>query len=93
MSSKSVRQAAICRAVDAWLENPRRAATLCGTLFDPSVQDTVFVNGEPRTTTGLAVDCRGFYAASINDGAAFITLASMDMPAAGTKLPKGRTQP
>jgi phenylacetic acid degradation protein paaN len=34
-------QAAICRAVDAWLENPRRAATLCGTLFDASVQDNV----------------------------------------------------
>ncbi|MBN7798222.1 phenylacetic acid degradation protein PaaN [Parahaliea mediterranea] len=34
-------QAAICRAVDGWLENPKRAATLCGTLFDPSVQDNV----------------------------------------------------
>lgn len=33
--------AAICRAVDGWLEDPRRAATLCGTLFDPSVQDNV----------------------------------------------------
>jgi len=32
---------AICAAVDDWLEDERRAATLCGTLFDPSVQDTV----------------------------------------------------
>jgi phenylacetic acid degradation protein paaN len=34
-------QAAICRAVDSWIENPNRAATLCGTLFDPSVQGNV----------------------------------------------------
>lgn len=32
---------AICAAVDGWLGDERRAATLCGTLFDPSVQDTV----------------------------------------------------
>jgi phenylacetic acid degradation protein paaN len=32
---------AIAEAVDGWLADPRRAATLCGTLFDPSVQDTV----------------------------------------------------
>lgn len=34
-------QQAICAAVDGWLENPKRAATLCGTLFDPSVQANV----------------------------------------------------
>jgi phenylacetic acid degradation protein paaN len=28
-------------AVDQWLKDPRRAATLCGTLFDASVQETV----------------------------------------------------
>lgn len=32
---------AIAAAVDHWLADPRRAATLCGTLFDDSVQDTV----------------------------------------------------
>lgn len=32
---------AICKAVDQWLENPRAAATLCGTLFDPQVQMNV----------------------------------------------------
>lgn len=32
---------AVCEAVDAWLADERRAATLCGTLFDPSVSDTV----------------------------------------------------
>lgn len=32
---------AICAAVDGWLADPRRAATLCGTLFDDSVSDTV----------------------------------------------------
>jgi phenylacetic acid degradation protein paaN len=34
-------QAAICRAVDGWLDDPRRAATLCGTLFDATVQENV----------------------------------------------------
>ncbi|GAB3273262.1 phenylacetic acid degradation protein PaaN [Parahaliea aestuarii] len=34
-------QAAICEAVDGWLADPRRAATLCGTLFDPSVTDNI----------------------------------------------------
>lgn len=29
--------AAICGAVDDWLADPRAAATLCGTLFDPAV--------------------------------------------------------
>ncbi|MCR9185717.1 MAG: phenylacetic acid degradation protein PaaN [Halieaceae bacterium] len=33
--------AAICRAVDGWLADPRAAATLCGTLFDPAVQSNV----------------------------------------------------
>lgn len=32
---------AICQAVEHWLADPRRAATLCGTLFDDSVTDTV----------------------------------------------------
>ena len=32
---------AIASAVDDWLRDPRRAATLCGTLFDDSVQQTV----------------------------------------------------
>ncbi|MAL95437.1 MAG: phenylacetic acid degradation protein PaaN [Haliea sp.] len=32
---------AICEAVDHWLADPRAAATLCGTLFDPAVQATV----------------------------------------------------
>lgn len=34
-------EAALVEAVDAWLDDPRRAATLCGTLFDASVQRTV----------------------------------------------------
>ncbi|RLQ22540.1 phenylacetic acid degradation protein PaaN [Seongchinamella sediminis] len=34
-------QTAICEAVDGWLAEPRRAATLCGTLFDPSVTENV----------------------------------------------------
>ncbi|MFV0275899.1 MAG: phenylacetic acid degradation protein PaaN [Parahaliea sp.] len=34
-------QAALCGAVDEWLADERRAATLCGTLFDPSVQDNI----------------------------------------------------
>ncbi len=34
-------QKAICEAVDGWLADPRRAATLCGTLFDPSVIDNI----------------------------------------------------
>ncbi|WP_116366996.1 phenylacetic acid degradation protein PaaN [Parahaliea mediterranea] len=34
-------QAAICEAVDGWLAEPRRAATLCGTLFDDAVLDNV----------------------------------------------------
>mgnify|MGYP003630253918 FL=1 len=33
--------AAICSAVDGWLADPRAAATLCGTLFDPAVQSNV----------------------------------------------------
>tara|TARA_R100000005_G_scaffold54158_1_gene26702 strand:+ start:9825 stop:11528 length:1704 start_codon:yes stop_codon:yes gene_type:complete len=33
--------AAICSAVDGWLADPRAAATLCGTLFDPAVQANV----------------------------------------------------
>lgn len=33
--------AAICAAVDDWLAVPRAAATLCGTLFDPSVLSNV----------------------------------------------------
>lgn len=33
--------AAICDAVDGWLADPRAAATLCGTLFDPAVQANV----------------------------------------------------
>ena len=33
--------AAICEAVDHWLAEPRAAATLCGTLFDPAVQANV----------------------------------------------------
>lgn len=32
---------ALCHAVDGWLADPRRAATLCGTLFDDSVQNNV----------------------------------------------------
>ncbi|MFK7830040.1 MAG: aldehyde dehydrogenase family protein [Congregibacter sp.] len=32
---------AICTAVERWLADPRRAATLCGTLFDDSVNATV----------------------------------------------------
>ncbi|MFK8043029.1 phenylacetic acid degradation protein PaaN [Congregibacter sp.] len=32
---------AICAAVDDWLTEERRAATLCGTLFDDAVQETV----------------------------------------------------
>lgn len=32
---------AIVDAVDRWLAEPRRAATLCGTLFDDAVQGTV----------------------------------------------------
>ena len=32
---------AICAAVDGWLADPRRAATLCGALFDDSVLATV----------------------------------------------------
>lgn len=32
---------AICEAVDGWLADERRAATLCGTLFDDSVQENV----------------------------------------------------
>lgn len=32
---------AICEAVDHWLADPRAAATLCGTLFDPAVQATI----------------------------------------------------
>lgn len=32
---------AICEAVDDWLKDPRGAATLCGTLFDPQVQTNV----------------------------------------------------
>ena len=32
---------AICAAVDGWLQDERRAATLCGTLFDDAVQETV----------------------------------------------------
>lgn len=32
---------AICSAVDSWLKDERRAATLCGTLFDDAVQETV----------------------------------------------------
>ena len=32
---------AICDAVDGWLKDPRRAATLCGTLFDDAVAHTV----------------------------------------------------
>lgn len=32
---------ALVDAVDFWLADPRRAATLCGTLFDDSVQATV----------------------------------------------------
>ena len=32
---------AICEAVDSWLQDERRAATLCGTLFDDAVQETV----------------------------------------------------
>ncbi|TDG13354.1 phenylacetic acid degradation protein PaaN [Seongchinamella unica] len=34
-------QGAICEAVDGWLAEPRRSATLCGTLFDPSVSQNV----------------------------------------------------
>jgi len=34
-------QAAICEAVDGWLAEPRRAATLCGTLFDESVVENI----------------------------------------------------
>lgn len=34
-------QQALCEAVDFWLADPRRAATLCGTLFDPAVQENV----------------------------------------------------
>ena len=33
--------AAICSAVDGWLADPRAAATLCGTLFDPAVQANI----------------------------------------------------
>ncbi len=32
---------AICSAVEFWLADERRAETLCGTLFDDSVQETV----------------------------------------------------
>ncbi len=32
---------ALVEAVEFWLDDPRRAATLCGTLFDDSVQATV----------------------------------------------------
>ncbi|MEQ8514134.1 MAG: phenylacetic acid degradation protein PaaN [Chromatocurvus sp.] len=32
---------ALLEAVEFWLDDPRRAATLCGTLFDDSVQATV----------------------------------------------------
>lgn len=34
-------QQALCEAVDFWLEDGRRAATLCGTLFDPQVQANI----------------------------------------------------
>jgi len=34
-------QAVLCEAVEFWLEDPKRAATLCGTLFDPQVQANI----------------------------------------------------
>lgn len=42
---------ALCAAVDGWLADERRAATLCGTLFADSVQETVDRN---RATAAAA---------------------------------------
>ncbi|MEQ9465182.1 MAG: phenylacetic acid degradation protein PaaN [Haliea sp.] len=63
---------AICAAVDHWLADARGAATLCGTLFDPSVQANV---DRYRELAGDRI---------LRDSAAY---ANPDFPAARTATP------
>lgn len=65
---------ALVEAVDFWLSDPRRAATLCGTLFDDSVQSTV-----ERYRDKAAADAR-----ILRDSAAY---AHADFPEARTATP------
>ncbi|MHA7815168.1 MAG: phenylacetic acid degradation protein PaaN [Pseudohaliea sp.] len=53
---------ALCEAVDGWLADPRRAATLCGTLFDDSVQETVDACRERAAAAGTILRDSAAYA-------------------------------
>jgi hypothetical protein len=45
----------------------------------PSASDTVWVDGQAQTRTGLLGDCRGFFTSQIDDGRSFLTLGGFDL--------------
>jgi len=60
-------------------KNAEIIATAPLTDWLPSASDTVWIDGQPETRTGLLGDCRGFFTSQLDDGGSFLTLAGFDL--------------